>query len=61
MADLARDMFEGDPDDDVLLEVASRDSTILDVAVFDQDLLDEYLDTRGVLLPVTSASLRGRG
>lgn len=51
MADLARDMFEGDPEDDVLLEVALRDSTILDVSVFDQGLLDDYLDTRGLLLP----------
>ncbi|MGH2701595.1 MAG: SEC-C metal-binding domain-containing protein [Actinomycetota bacterium] len=51
MADLARDMFDGDPDDDVLLEVALRDAAILDVAVFDLGLLDEYLDGRGVLLP----------
>lgn len=57
MAELARDMFEGDPDDDVLLEVASRDSMILDVAVFDQGLLDEYLDTRGVLLPADEREL----
>ncbi|MDQ3771554.1 MAG: hypothetical protein M3343_05635 [Actinomycetota bacterium] len=51
MADLARDMFDGDPDDDVLLEVALRDATILDAAVFDLGLLDEYLDAREVLLP----------
>lgn len=51
MADLARDMFDGDPADDVLLEAALRDAAILDVAVFDLGLLDEYLDVRGVLLP----------
>jgi len=51
MRDVARRMFDAEPDSDVALDVALRDATVFDVALFDEGVFARYLDERGVLLP----------